>query len=939
LNDEDADGVCDEFELSGCTDAMASNFEPWATDDDGSCIEPACNDEAACNYTPWSGANGLCLAIETVAVHDGIVGAADLTGMATYRVYAVLDNTDDFVSSVAGDSDFPTNINTTTEFFQAAQGVGLGSELMPSLFAFFPDLEFDSWVTIGRDGPAGPGEGPVSTINADGYDWLADFEAGNNLAIDDEIGGAWYILGDNASGIAGEDHRVLLGQFTTSGVLSGQLYIQMFVNGDPAQVVRETIDLANPCISIDFTDCVFPEAGLDCDGVCLNDADLDGICDENEVAGCDDAMACNFDADATDNDGSCVYADNPCESCNAMGGVDLADADGDGICDGDEVAGCQDASACNYNAAATDEDGSCVFADANCEVCDGMGGTIVEDADGDGVCDGDEVSGCQDANACNFNPAATDDDGSCVFADGNCEVCDDNGGIAVQDADGDGVCDGDEVPGCMVSFACNYDAQATDDDGSCVFALEPCEVCEGGSVVLFDADGDGVCDGDEIAGCQDDTACNFDEAATDDDGSCSYPPSGYDCNGNCLSDIDNDGICDEFEVAGCDNANALNFDPTATDNDGSCVFPVLTITATVCNATPSEVRLTGPWWGWDPLAGPVATDNGDGTWTFTFDPAPTENMEYLLVVDGVQENLIPSMVDGGTCAPVTDYWSYANRLWEVGSGDVNGILYGTCDAECPVLGCTDASACNYSDEATEDDGTCDYATEGYDCSNNCLEDADGDGVCDPFEIVGCLDVAACNYDATATDEGDCNYPATGYDCNGVCLSDADEDGICDVNEIPGCMDAEACNYDATATDEDGTCQYPTNSGVDCNGDCLADTDGDGVCDPFEIAGCTQEGACNYTGLATDDDGSCTFPNCVYDCDGNCNNDADGDGICDELEGQNLAPVCGPGTVWNAEMGYCEITSDPCWRFDSNLDGHIQLQDLMDFLEVYGTYCE
>jgi hypothetical protein len=491
----------------------------------------------------------------------------------------------------------------------------------------------------------------------------------------------------------------------------------------------------------------------------------------------------------------------------------------------------------------------------------------------------------------------------------------------------------------MVSFACNFDAQATDDDGSCIFALEPCEVCESGSVALLDADGDGVCDGDEIAGCQDDSACNYDDAATDDDGSCTYPPSGYDCNGNCLSDIDNDGICDEFEVAGCDNANALNFDPTATDNDGSCVFPVLTITATVCNATPSEVRLTGPWWGWDPLGGPVAADNGDGTWTFTFDPAPTENMEYLLVVDGVQENLIQSMVDGGSCAPVTDYWSYANRLWEVGSGDVNGILYGTCDAECPVLGCTDANACNYSGEATEDDGTCDYAAESYDCSGNCLEDADGDGVCDPFEIVGCLDVAACNYDATATDEGDCIFPATGYDCDGVCLSDVDEDGICDVNEIPGCMDAEACNYDATATDEDGTCQYPENSGVDCNGDCLADTDGDGVCDPFEIAGCTQEGACNYTGLATDDDGSCTFPNCVYDCDGNCNNDADGNGICDELEGQNLAPICGPGTVWNEEMGYCEITNDPCWRFDSNLDGHIQLQDLMDFLEVYGTYCD
>ena len=33
----------------------------------------------------------------------------------------------------------------------------------------------------------------------------------------------------------------------------------------------------------------------------------------------------------------------------------------------------------------------------------------------------------------------------------------------------------------------------------------------------------------------------------------------------------------------------------------------------------TAVRLTGPWWGWDPAGGPVATDNGDGTWTVALD--------------------------------------------------------------------------------------------------------------------------------------------------------------------------------------------------------------------------------------------------------------------------------------------------------------------------------
>ena len=71
--------------------------------------------------------------------------------------------------------------------------------------------------------------------------------------------------------------------------------------------------------------------------------------------------------------------------------------------------------------------------------------------------------------------------------------------------------------------------------------------------------------------------------------------------------------------------------------------------------------------------------------TFTFDPAPTDDMEYLLVVDGVQEDLVAAGSASGdwSCTPITDYWSYANRLWTVGSGDVTNV-YGTCGTECPT---------------------------------------------------------------------------------------------------------------------------------------------------------------------------------------------------------------------------------------------------------------
>ena len=35
--------------------------------------------------------------------------------------------------------------------------------------------------------------------------------------------------------------------------------------------------------------------------------------------------------------------------------------------------------------------------------------------------------------------------------------------------------------------------------------------------------------------------------------------------------------------------------------------------------------------------------------------------------------------------------------------------------------------------------------------------------------------------------------------------------------------------------------------------------------------------------ATNDDGSCAYPEDYVDCDGICLNDADGDGVCDELK--------------------------------------------------------
>jgi hypothetical protein len=108
----------------------------------------------------------------------------------------------------------------------------------------------------------------------------------------------------------------------------------------------------------------------------------------------------------------------------------------------------------------------------------------------------------------------------------------------------------------------------------------------------------------------------------------------------------------------------------------------INLTVTVPDGSLS-VRMAGEWWGgWAPDQGPVAVDNGDNTFTVTM-AAPTEDMEYLWVVDGTQEDLITNAAVGQCADEIaggafnTDYANYANRKWLLGSGDA-AVTYDEC---------------------------------------------------------------------------------------------------------------------------------------------------------------------------------------------------------------------------------------------------------------------
>ncbi|NQX93172.1 MAG: hypothetical protein HRT74_13805, partial [Flavobacteriales bacterium] len=105
--------------------------------------------------------------------------------------------------------------------------------------------------------------------------------------------------------------------------------------------------------------------------------------------------------------------------------------------------------------------------------------------------------GCTDTEACNFDPQAEGNDGSCEYM--SCAACTDE-------------------------YACNYDPIATLDDGSCEFVS--CFACQDPDACNYDPNPfvePGSCDY-SCQGCTDDQANNYDPSATIDDGSCTYPP-------------------------------------------------------------------------------------------------------------------------------------------------------------------------------------------------------------------------------------------------------------------------------------------------------------------------------------------------------------------------------------------------------------------------------
>ena len=522
-----------------------------------------------------------------------------------------------------------------------------------------------------------------------------------------------------------------------------------------------------------------------------NDINQNGECDNTEVVGCKNLMACNFNIAATveytflGETSPCVFDTEACSFCAKLDlwgnpfFYDSTSLDANGDATG--------------NVLQIDSDGNAIGGIA--VLTHPLYQVVNGDLDGNGTCDVSEIYGCKDEEACNYNELATSDT-AYVFP-----ICLPEGECGCSGP----INDGTGTPLALPASDCDCFGAKLDSIGACLLTSHE-DFC------LTDIDNDGICDDNGEDPCL--TAGEY----PDECGVCNgagIPVGDCDCAGNvadaigdcdgaCTADVNNNNLCDDAEVQGCLDSSACNYGEDGLGN---------VVVATLHDATNC--------WYLDECG----TCNGSGIAEGMCDCLGHE-LDQCGVCNGPCDVDINNndLDDDDEVRGCTDPLSCTFNPAATFDPSTHGVFEDVCKFEgacgkCGGPGILNPNHCDCFGNTMDAMGV---------CGGTCSADYDQDGICDDVDI--CIG-----------EPGDLYMPDHCGNCY-ICLSDANNDGVCDEFEAGGVTEADYGNAAITGFDcgcfnqptsgcnctlDAATALYIVNypePGKDCNGTCIHGTD-------------------------------------------------------------------------------------------------------------------
>ena len=250
---------------------------------------------------------------------------AELAYHGVYNIYANFTSPEDVLGSLYADvvalGTAPMGIDAPCGCFNPTSSTmlieGNNSE---TTIGFFPEFAYDSFWTIGLADFFEEGVEPQ----------LVSVETPNDLCEGFTINdGLIYALGTEATGwpanmIAGDDLKILVARVTTCGDFSLHACAQVFVGSLQDSVQQWCPD--------------------------------EPLFVEHVILGCTDENACNYNAQANQDDASCIFVNATCDDMNELTVGDVYQDDCD--CQGYS---CYDPFACNFSTAGIQDDDLCSY--------------------------------------------------------------------------------------------------------------------------------------------------------------------------------------------------------------------------------------------------------------------------------------------------------------------------------------------------------------------------------------------------------------------------------------------------------------------------------------------------------------------------------------------------------------------------------------------------